>query len=344
MPRVYKCLSQQEFKSGNYKLIPIRDEDKYEIMQWRNEQIDILRQKEPLTKEKQDWYYKNVVDKLFEQEKPDQILFSFLENDVLIGYGGLVHIDWESQNGEVSFITATQRNKGREQFINDWLSYLKILQEMVLKHLKFIKIYTYSYDSRPWLYEALVQSSFREEARLKNHISVGGKLHDVLIHSYFFHYITFKEACKSDMALYFDWVNEESVRSSSFNQDVIDLTQHKKWFESKLNSPRSLMLVAYKEENPVGQIRFDETETGKYEIDFSVDKRYRGLGLGREIVKWGVQEIIRKRPGVNKVIGKVKADNFASKNSFVSAGFKHKIINNDITVDFYYLDLNKKIE
>jgi hypothetical protein len=47
MQRVYKCLSQAEFINGSYKVISIRNSDRYDIMQWRNEQLEILRQKEP---------------------------------------------------------------------------------------------------------------------------------------------------------------------------------------------------------------------------------------------------------------------------------------------------------
>ena len=188
MTRRYKTLSQQEFIDGNYKLIPVRDVDKYAIMQWRNEQIDILRQKEPLTKEKQELYFRNVVDKLFEEEKPNQLLFSFLENDLLIGYGGLVHIDWESRNGEISFVTKTERNYNKQQFINDWKEYLKILKIVAGINLNFKKIYTYAYDIRPHLFYALNESGFIEEARLKNHILIKDKFYDVLIHSRFFNH------------------------------------------------------------------------------------------------------------------------------------------------------------
>ena len=104
MSRNYKCLSQNIFSHEKYALVPIRDEDKYTIMQWRNEQIDILRQKQPLTKERQEQYFAITVANLFTQEKPEQLLFSFLENGVLIGYGGLVHIDWESKNAEIYFL------------------------------------------------------------------------------------------------------------------------------------------------------------------------------------------------------------------------------------------------
>jgi hypothetical protein len=185
MQRTYKCLSQQEFVNENYKLVPIRDEDKYEIMQWRNEQIDILRQKEVLTEEKQEWYFKNVVAELFEQEKPNQLLFSFLENDILIGYGGLVHINWESKNAEISFLTVTERNVNQNQFVNDFKFYLKILKKIVESSLKFIKIFTYAYDIRPYLFQALIENDFVEEARLKKHIIIDNKSHDVIIHSYF---------------------------------------------------------------------------------------------------------------------------------------------------------------
>ena len=79
--REYKCLSKQTYTSNEYQIVPIRDEDKYDIMQWRNEQIYHLRQSKPLDKESQDYYFKNVIASLFEKAYPDQILFSYLENE-----------------------------------------------------------------------------------------------------------------------------------------------------------------------------------------------------------------------------------------------------------------------
>ena len=59
---------------GEYQIVPIRLKDRHEIMNWRNEQIYHLRQREPLTKEKQDNYFEQVVNKLFDQVEPNQIL------------------------------------------------------------------------------------------------------------------------------------------------------------------------------------------------------------------------------------------------------------------------------
>ena len=101
---MYKALNKQVYKSGNYTITPLRFEDRLDIMKWRNEQIYHLRQNKPLTEIDQDNYFKNVIQILFNQNLPDQILFSFLKNDVCIGYGGLVHINWTDKNAEISFI------------------------------------------------------------------------------------------------------------------------------------------------------------------------------------------------------------------------------------------------
>ena len=59
--RNYKILSKQSFEEGDYSLVPLRHEDRYKIMHWRNEQVFHLRQSEKLTTEKQDLYFKNVI-------------------------------------------------------------------------------------------------------------------------------------------------------------------------------------------------------------------------------------------------------------------------------------------
>lgn len=316
--RSYKCLVHQVFIAGNYKLIPIRDEDRFQIMQWRNEQIEILRQKNPLTPEKQDEYFKEVVSKLFEEANPSQLLFSFLEDDNLIGYGGLVHIDWVSGNAEVSFITETSRNQ--DSFVSDWCIYLSLIKQ-VGSVAKFIKIYTYAYDLRPLLYLALKQSSFKEEARLKKHVLINERYVDVLIHSFFFLEISIRKATIDDLMMYFHWANDEQVRSNSFNTHEIVLSDHEKWFLKKLNSRDTILFVALVNHQPVGQIRFDGLPNKSYEIGFSIDKDFRGLGLGSEIIRTGTSELLRLNSDTTQIIGKVKVENMSSSRSFQKAGY-----------------------
>ncbi len=179
--RAYQCLQKQLFQWKEYALIPIRDEDQELIMKWRNEQIYHLRQAKPLTALDQKKYFENVVSKLFEQEKPGQILFSFLKNNQCIGYGGLVHINWIDKNAEISFIMDTSLEKG--YFEENWSAYLTILRQIAFRELNFHKIFTYAFDLRPHLYTMLEKNGFKEEARLKEHCFFDGKFIDVLIHT-----------------------------------------------------------------------------------------------------------------------------------------------------------------
>ena len=177
----YKILNKQVFSNGNYSIVPIRMEDKLDIMKWRNEQIYHLRQNKTLTIEDQDRYFETVVKKLFGQEQPNQILFSYLENDVCIGYGGLVHISWLDKNAEISFIMNTELEK--EYFQLHWVIYLGLIGQLAFNELGLHKIFTYAFDLRPHLYAVLEAADFIKEAVFKEHCLFQGEYKDVVIHS-----------------------------------------------------------------------------------------------------------------------------------------------------------------
>ncbi|MDR7372359.1 GNAT family protein [Flavobacterium aquidurense] len=179
--RNYKCLTANVYKNKTLTLLPLRDEDKYAILKMRNEQIYHLRQAELLSVEKQEDYFANVISQLFEQKEPGQLLFSLLENDKFIGYGGLVHINWVDRNAEISFIMKTELEE--EKFEYYWQNYLSLLENVAFKELKFHKIFTYAFDLRRHLYPILEKSGFKEEARLKEHCLFEGKYLDVVINS-----------------------------------------------------------------------------------------------------------------------------------------------------------------
>lgn len=177
----YKILQKQIYTFENYSIVPIRYKDRFDIMKWRNEQIYHLRQNELLTAEKQNKYFDSVVSKLFDMDNPDQILFSYLENDVCIGYGGLVHINWIDNNAEISFIMNTELEK--KYFDTHWGIFLRLLKEAAFKELKLHKIYTYAFDLRPHIYLIFEKNGFKKEAVLKEHCLCNGEYKDVVIHS-----------------------------------------------------------------------------------------------------------------------------------------------------------------
>ena len=179
----YVVLNHQIFEYENYKIAPIRYVDRFDIMKWRNEQIYHLRQDKPLTLENQENYFINVVNKLFDQKQPNQILFSYLENDVCIGYGGLVHINWIDKNAEISFIMNTDLEK--DFFQKHWGIFLNLIEQVAFGDLKLHKITTYAFNLRPKLYPILEKSGFTKEAVLKQQCLFNGEYIDVVIHSKF---------------------------------------------------------------------------------------------------------------------------------------------------------------
>jgi RimJ/RimL family protein N-acetyltransferase len=176
----YRCLVKQQFENGEYQLVVIRSEDRFCIMQWRNEQIYHLRQPTLLTEKDQNFYFDEIIPKLFEQEKPTQVLFSFLKNGKCVGYGGLVHINWVDKNAEISFIMKTELEA--EFFSKHWTVFLLLIEDVAFNQLNFHKLLTYAFDLRPQLYEIIEHSGYIKEATLIEHCLFDKQYKNVVIH------------------------------------------------------------------------------------------------------------------------------------------------------------------
>lgn len=318
--RKYKSLKNQVYKLGSFKLVPLRDEDKFLILKWRNEQVYHLRQNKQISKEEQEYYFGNVIDKLFEQEKPNQILFSYLENGVCIGYGGLVHINWTDQLAEISFLMNTQLEKERFEF--HWINYLNLIESVAFQDLNLHKIFTCAFDLRPLLYNTLERAGFNHEARLKEHCYFNKKFIDVLIHSKINNELTVRKANLNDSKLYFEWANDEEVRTQSFNSNSIDWLNHQKWFNDKVKNVNcSLFVFETNQKETVGQVRIEKSgETNTCIIGVSVSKDFRGKKLANQLISKASSLFLKENPSYI-VNAYVKKDNFASIKSFEQAGF-----------------------
>jgi len=129
------------------------------------------------------------------------------------------------------------------------------------------------------------------------------------------------KATKKDCNLIWKWANDPIVRSSAFCPDYIPLEEHEKWFDTKLQNPGCFLFIGYDIMNkPIGQIRFDMIRDGVFEVDVSIDKDYRGKGYGLQLIKKGIDELI-KLSNVIAIESFVKSDNHASKSVFKQAGF-----------------------
>ena len=345
--RVYKALNQNIFSNGEFKIVPIRFEDRADIMKWRNEQMYHLRQDKLLTEKSQDNYFNGTVARLFDQEEPNQILFSYLKNDKCIGYGGLVHINWIERTAEVSFIMETSLE--RDQFDLHWSSFLHLIKIVGFEEMKLKYLYTYAYDLRPFLYPILEKKNFKLKEHLISEIEIDGNKTDVFIHECINPVLSIKirEATESDTKLIYNWSNDSLVRAQSFHSNTIEFENHENWFKEKLQNDNSLLLINILEGNNIGLVRF-EVDNDKCTIGILIDKKFRGKGLSSLMLINSSNYYFTRFS--TTIFAYIKDSNKASIKSFEKAGYSffneivvngfntlvYKIKKNEFKKMFYY--------
>ena len=159
---------------------PIHDDDKEKIRIWRNNQMRVLRQKNMLTEMEQDDYFTEIISKSMESENPDQILLSIDEENNLVAYGGLVHISWEDQRAELSFLTCdTLSDVHYERYFTSFINYLvSVAQNQLGLH----KIFTETYSFRLQHIAILEKCGLKKEGELMDHVQISGSFHNSIIH------------------------------------------------------------------------------------------------------------------------------------------------------------------
>ena len=331
----YLCLHNQEYKLNDYSIVPLRYEDRFNIMKWRNEQIYHLRQSQPLTADDQQRYFDNVVSKLYDNPKPDQILFSYLEKGVCIGYGGLVHINWIDRNAEISFIMDTQLEA--EHFAEHWSNWLTMLREVAFDDLELHKIYTYAFDLRPHLYTVLESNGFTREATLKEHCLFNGEYKDVVLHSLWndhYEVINYVDCSIEQNLDILALRNRDDVRSWMVNSEMISVKNHFKFVESLRKNPNRLYYAIYKSNVLVGTYNLTNEGDGIWERGIVASPSTQGTG---QTEKWELQILSNLPPEVKAVSAKVKQNNLRSIKYHEKLGYKEQ--NRDNEFIYYILRL-----
>jgi predicted acetyltransferase len=137
--------------------------------------------------------------------------------------------------------------------------------------------------------------------------------------------IKINKATINDMLDIFELANDEVVRRNSFNQEKININDHKKWFIKKINDPNCLFLIFKNhEEQFIGSVRFDLDKNylpNNYIISIQISKNFRGKNIANPILKQSIEEF-HKVFKDSIIIAKIKNDNIASikifkKNNFI---------------------------
>lgn len=132
--------------------------------------------------------------------------------------------------------------------------------------------------------------------------------------------VTVREATIDDAKIYFEWANDPVVRQMAFHTEPIPWENHIKWFRSKVESPKSHLLLCYHGAEPIGQVRFDILDGGEAEIDISIAKESRGKGFGKAMLKAAI-EYEYCINGVKSFVSEVKDENASSNRMFIACDF-----------------------
>lgn len=134
--------------------------------------------------------------------------------------------------------------------------------------------------------------------------------------------LNLRHANLDDETILLRWANDSVVRQNAFTPESISIETHRYWFRSRLRDLINVRLYVVETDEgiPVGQVRFERGKEG-WEISYSLDALFRGLGLGRRILQEGIQKLRSEMQGV-LVFGRVKAGNRASRHVFESLNFE----------------------
>ena len=92
------------------------------------------------------------------------------------------------------------------------------------------------------------------------------------------------------------------------------------WLSQRFNDPNTRMWILEYNDIPAGQIRW--VLNGKEAIlDYSISDAFRGRGLGKVIIKRGIDEVRKIWAGIS-LIAEVKEKNIASIKAITAAGFE----------------------
>jgi RimJ/RimL family protein N-acetyltransferase len=181
---MYKCLSKNNFKSENYSIQAIQKSDMQTILLWRNSQLKVLRQKKEITVDEQNNYFDTVIDPLFSNDFPKQLLFSFFKENTFIGYGGLVYLNWEDKRAEVSFLLDPSRITNQTHYREDFLSFLNLIRQVSFDVLQLNRIVTETYEFRKDHMNVLEEFGFKREGTLIDNIILEGEFVNSILHAY----------------------------------------------------------------------------------------------------------------------------------------------------------------
>jgi carbamoyl-phosphate synthase large subunit len=196
----YRAMPRPRLGDDALSLRAIHERDIEAVRLWRNAQMDVLRQSEPISPDAQVRYFAEKVWPEKALREPMQILLAIECKGVLIGYGGLVHISWPYRRAEISFLLKPKLEQDDFSLVPIFTRYLLLIQELAFQDLGLHRLTTETYEHRTNHIKAMEAAGHRHEGTLREHVLIDGQPTDALVHG----------------ILASDWRQELAVRSGTY--------------------------------------------------------------------------------------------------------------------------------
>lgn len=166
-----------------YRYVALRREDIEPLRRFRNEQLDVLRQREPISVADQERWFEEIVAPAQRDPRPSQVLVSILDSEgQFIGYGGLTNIDWQARRAEVSFLVDPTRAADQDVYRRDMSSFLGFLTNWAFSELGLNRLFSETYAFRAFHVSLLERAGFAVEGRLREHVMTSTGPGDSILH------------------------------------------------------------------------------------------------------------------------------------------------------------------
>ncbi len=131
---------------------------------------------------------------------------------------------------------------------------------------------------------------------------------------------------EGDSELILEWRNHNSVQQNSFNNKLIAMEEHRKWFDIKLKDNNCFMYMVENEKLPCAIVRYDVClEKKEAVVSITVAPTFQGRGIGAKALDV-TEENLHKVTNVDKIIAKVYSDNIPSLKIFKKSNYVEKYL------------------
>lgn len=135
-----------------------------------------------------------------------------------------------------------------------------------------------------------------------------------------------------DIDILYAWAMDQDVRKNAFSTGGFSFSEHKKWFAEKLVSNDTYWYIYECGHTEAGQVRVDVKGDKGY-IDYSIDRRYRALGHGKNMLLLLERKLEEDHCDIKALVSQVKGNNIASRAAFEHLGFREKYVEYQKEID-----------